>query len=231
MTVTLITGANKGLGYETARHLIELGHKVYLGARDEQRGRSAADALGAQFVRLDVTDDASLKAAAVTIFDREGRLDVLINNAGIAGARMTPDEVTAAEMRRVFDTNVFGIVRVIQAFLPLLRTSQAPVIVNVSSGLGSFAMVTDSETMESKVNSLAYSSAKAAVTMLTVQYAKGLPDMRVNAVDPGPTATDLNGHRGVQTVEMGADAIVKMATIGRDGPTGTFTDREGTVPW
>ena len=231
MSITLITGGNKGLGYETARRLIGLGHKVYIGARDEKRGRMAADEVGAQFVRLDVTDEVAVQEAAATILKSEGRLDVLVNNAGIAGGRSKPDEVTADEMRRVFETNVFGIVRVTQAFLPLLRKSETPVIVNVSSGLGSFAMVTNPETMESKVNSLPYSSSKAAVTMITVQYAKALPDMRVNAVDPGPTATDLNGHRGLQTVETGTDAIVRMATIGKDGPTGTFTDRKGTVPW
>lgn len=231
MTITLITGANKGLGYETARRLIDLGHKVYVGARDEQRGKAAADQLGAYFVRLDVTDDVSVREAAETIAKNEGRLDVLVNNAGISGERSSPQETTVDEMHRVFETNVFGVVRVTRAFLPLLRKSEAAVVVNVSSGLGSFAMVTNPETMESKLNSLSYSSSKAALTMLTVQYAKALPEMRVNAVDPGPTATDLNGHGGPQTVEMGTDAIVKMATIGKDGPTGTFTDRKGTMPW
>lgn len=230
-TITLVTGGNKGLGYETARRLIGLGHKVYIGARDEKRGRTAADELRARFVRLDVTDEGVVREAAATILESEGRLDVLINNAGVAGGRSKPDEVTAEEMRRVFETNVFGVVRVTQAFLPLLRKSEVPVIVNVSSGLGSFARVTNPETMESTVNSPPYSSSKAAVTMLTVQYAKALPEMRVNAVDPGPTATDLNAHRGPQTIEMGTDAIVKMATIGKCGPTGTFTDRTGAVPW
>ncbi len=231
MTITLITGANKGLGYETARRLIDLGHKVYIGARDEQRGKAAADQLGAHFVRLDVTDDVSVREAAETIAKNEGRLDVLVNNAGISGERSSPQETTVDEMHRVFETNVFGVVRVARAFLPLLRKSEAAVVVNVSSGLGSFAMVTNPETMESKLNSLSYSSSKAALTMLTVQYAKALPEMRVNAVAPGPTATDLNGHGGPQTVEMGTDAIVKMATIGKDGPTGTFKDRKGAVPW
>ena len=231
MTITLITGGNKGLGYETARRLIDLGHKVYIGARDEQRGKMAADQLGAQFVHVDVTDDVSVREAAATIVKNEGRLDVLVNNAGIAGEGVKLEEMTVDEMHRVFETNVFGVVRVTQAFLPLLRKSEAPVVVNVSSGLGSFAMVTNPKTMESKLNSLSYSSSKAALTMLTIQYAKALPEMRVNAVDPGPTATDLNGHGGPQTVEMGTDAIVKMATIGKDGPTGTFTDRKGTMPW
>ena len=231
MAITLITGGNKGLGYETARRLIKLGHKVYIGARDAERGQKAADELGARFLPLDVTDDATVQEAAAQISKLEGRLDVLINNAGITGGRIKPEEVTAEHMRQTFETNVFGVVRVTQAFLPLLHKSEAPVIVNVTSGLGSFAMVTNPETLESKINVLPYASSKSALTMLTVQYAKTLPDMRVNAVDPGPTATDLNGHAGPQTVEEGTDVIVKMAAIGKDGPTGTFTDRKGTVPW
>ena len=231
MTITLITGGNKGLGYETARRLIKLGHKVYIGARDAERGQKAADELGARFLPLDVTDDATVQGAAAQISKLEGRLDVLINNAGITGGRIKPEEVTAEHMRQTFETNVFGVVRVTQAFLPLLHKSEAPVIVNVTSGVGSFAMVTNPETLESKINVLPYASSKSALTMLTVQYAKTLPDMRVNAVDPGPTATDLNGHAGPQTVEEGTDVIVKMAAIGKDGPTGTFTDRKGTVPW
>jgi len=231
MTITLITGGNKGLGYEAARRLIALGHTVYIGARNAERGQKAADELGAQFLLLDVTDDVTVQEAAAQVTKIEGRLDVLINNAGVVGGRSKPEAVTTDEMYRTFETNVFGVVRVTQAFLPLLCKSEAPVIVNVSSGLGSFAMVTNPEKMESKINSLTYTSSKAALTMLTVQYAKALPEMRVNAVDPGATATDLNGHAGYQTVEEGTDAIVKMATIGKDGPTGTFTDRKGTVPW
>ena len=231
MTITLITGGNKGLGYETARRLIGLGHEVFLGARDAERGRKAADELGARFVLLDVNDDVSVRQAADHIDKAVGRLDVLINNAGISGARLKPEAVTADEMRRVFETNVFGVVRMTHACLPLLRRSDAGVIVNVSSGLGSFAWVMNPETMESKVNALAYSSSKAAVTMLTLQYAKALPELRINAVDPGPTATDLNAKAGPQTVEEGTDAIVKMATLGKDGPTGTFTNRKAAVPW
>ncbi|MCK1992345.1 SDR family NAD(P)-dependent oxidoreductase [Peribacillus muralis] len=231
MTITLITGGNKGLGYETARRLIEIGHKVYIGARNEELGKKAADELGAKFVLLDVTEDASVSDAVAQIVKSEGRLDVLINNAGISGPYTKPEDVTADEIRQVYETNVFGIVRVTNAFLPLLRKSDAPVIVNVTSGLGSFGMVTNPETMESKVNSLTYTSSKSAVTMLTVQYAKGLPDIRINAADPGATATDLNGHAGHQTVQEGTDAIVSLATIGKDGPTGTIIDRKGTLPW
>ncbi|WP_057915932.1 SDR family NAD(P)-dependent oxidoreductase [Peribacillus muralis] len=230
MTLTLITGGNKGLGFETARRLIGLGHTVYIGARNAENGKKAANELGAQFVLLDVTDNDSVNTAAAEIMKKEGHLDVLINNAGIVGGFSKPQDVTADEVRQSYETNVFGIVRVTQAFLPLLRKSEAPVIVNVSSGLGSFGMVTNPETLESKVNSLAYTSSKSAVTMLTVQYAKGLPNIRINAVDPGPTKTDLTGH-GHQTVEEGTDAIVRMATIGKEGPTGTFTNRNGEMPW
>ncbi|MDB4946127.1 MAG: short-chain dehydrogenase/reductase [Labilithrix sp.] len=230
MTSTLITGANKGLGYETARRLIALGHTVYIGARDAQRGQAAADRLGAKFVQLDVTDDASVAAAAAWIQQQPGGLDVLVNNAGILGAG-SPRETTADAVRAVYETNVFGIVRVTHAMLPLLQASANPVIVNVSSGLGSFAVVHDESRIESKVTALGYCSSKSAVTMLTIQYAKALPELRINVVDPGYTATDLNHHSGPQTVEQGTDAIVRLATIGKDGPTGTFQDAAGTVPW
>ena len=231
MTVTLITGANKGLGFETARRLIALGHAVYVGARDPVRGAAAAERLRARFVPLDVTDDASVSAAAAWIAQQETGLDVLINNAGIAGDRVTPADTTAEHVRRVYETNVLGIVRVTHAMLPLLRASEAPVIVNVSSALGSFATVTDPTRLESKFALLGYCSSKSAVTMLTVQYAKALPELRINAVDPGYTATDLNAHRGAQTVEQGTDAIVRLVTIGRDGPTGTFQDATGVIAW
>jgi len=231
MTTTLITGANKGLGFETARRLIALGHAMYLGARDRDKGEDAARQLGARFVPLDVTDDASVTAAAAWIEQQKTGLDVLINNAGIAGDRIAPADTTADHVRHVFETNVLGIVRVTHAMLPLLRASAAPVIVNISSRLGSFAAVTDPTRLESKYALLGYCASKAAVTMLTVQYAKALPEMRINAVDPGYTATDLNAHRGAQTVEQGTDAAVRLATIGRDGPTGTFQDAAGVIAW
>lgn len=231
MTITLITGGNKGLGYEAARRLSEIGHRVYLAARDESRGKAAAEAIGAQFVRLDVTDDRSVDAAATEVGEREGRVDVLINNAGIIGGGAASAETTVEDVRLVFETNVFGIVRVTHAFLPLLRKSSAPTIVNVSSGLGSFGVVNDPGRMESERTFLAYSSSKAAVSMLTVQYAKAFPEFRINVVDPGYTATDLNGHRGTQTVDQGAAIIVRMAQLGLDGPTGTYADVHGTVPW
>jgi NAD(P)-dependent dehydrogenase (short-subunit alcohol dehydrogenase family) len=231
MTVSFITGANKGLGYETARQLVRTGHTVYIGARDTGRGQAAASELGASFVQLDVTDQASVDAAAAAVGEAERRLDVLVNNAGISGSYAPAPQIDTAEMERVFGTNVFGIVRVTRAFLPLLEASQNPVIVNVGSALGSEGIVTDPAKIESRLPALAYASSKAAVIMLTVQYAKALPGIKVNVVEPGFTATDLNGNRGHQSVAEGAQIIVRMATIGADGPTGTFTDRNGTMPW
>jgi NAD(P)-dependent dehydrogenase (short-subunit alcohol dehydrogenase family) len=233
MTTTLITGANKGLGFETARRLIEAEHTVYVGARDAHRGREAAARLGARFVQLDVTDEDSVKAAAEFVRADAGRLDVLVNNAGIVGARKLGrvGEVTGADMMTTYDTNVFGVVRVTHAFLPLLEASDAPVVVNVSSGLGSLAATADPSRVEFQVTVLDYNSSKSALVMVTSQYAKAFPAIRFNAVDPGYTATDLNGHQGTQTVEEGADIIVRMASIGADGPTGGFFDKTGPVVW
>ena len=230
MTTTLITGANKGLGRETARRLLEAGHDVWITARDPERGRAAADDLGARFVRLDVTDGASIARAAEHVAAETG-LDVLVNNAGITGARVTVPDTTADQVREVYETNVFGLVRVFGAFSGLLARSDNPVVVNVSSGMGSLAVTSDPERIESTIVALAYPSSKTAVNMLTSQYAKAYPQMRINAVDPGYTATDLNDHSGVQTVQEGTDAIVRMATIDAGGPTGTFVDRNGIVPW
>jgi NAD(P)-dependent dehydrogenase (short-subunit alcohol dehydrogenase family) len=230
MTTTLITGANKGLGRETARRLVEAGHDVWIGARDATAGTDAAEALGARFVQIDVTDDASVEAAVATVRDAGG-LDVLVNNAGISGGFRPFADVRADDLERVYATNVLGLVRVTQAFVPLLEQSDNPVIVNVSSGMGSLAVTSDPSRIEHGIVSLAYPSSKSAVNMITSQYAKALPSMRVNAADPGYTATDLNGHRGTQTVTEGTDAIVALATVGPDGPTGTFVDRNGTVAW
>jgi len=228
MTVTLITGANKGLGYETALQLIEFGHTVYVGSRSVERGQAAASELGAHFVHLDVTDDASAKVAMSAIDEREGRLDVLVNNAGIS----TTAEVTGPEAMRVFDTNAIGLIRVTQAALPLLEKSENPVVVNVSSALGSFWAVTNPERRQFHFPSIIYGASKAAVSMLTVQYAKALPEIKFNAVEPGFTATDLTPFSGAgQPVEKGAEVIVRMATIGEDGPTGTFWENEGELAW
>jgi len=231
MPITFITGANKGLGYETARRLLALGHTVLLGARDPERGRAAAERLGARFVPIDVADDASVARAAADVAAHEGRIDVLINNAGIVGAFRPADELTGPDAAEVFNTNVAGIVRVTHAFLPLLRRAEHPAVINVGSGMGSIALTQDPDRAESKVVAPLYTASKAAVTMLTTQYARALPGIRVNAVDPGYTATDLNGHSGPQTVTEGTDAIVALATEGPEGGTGRFLDRFGPVRW
>ncbi|MGW2782482.1 SDR family NAD(P)-dependent oxidoreductase [Streptomyces populi] len=235
MTTTLVTGANKGLGLETARRLVAAGHTVYVGSRDPERGRRAAAGIGARPVVIDVTDDASVTAAARTV-EAGGGLDVLVNNAGVEGRGegnrvIGAAEVTAGTMRELFETNVFGVVRVLHAFLPLLRRSASPVVVNLSSGLASLAGATDPTSPAHAYPGVAYPSSKTAVNMITVQYAKAFPGMRINAVEPGFTATDLNGNTGTQTVEEGAGIIVRMARIGRDGPTGGFFDAAGPVPW
>jgi NAD(P)-dependent dehydrogenase (short-subunit alcohol dehydrogenase family) len=228
MTVTLVTGANKGLGYEAARQLIELGHTVYIGARSIDRGQSAAAELGTHLVQLEVTDDASVATALDVIANREGHLDVLVNNAGVS----TTADVNGQAALEVFDTNVIGIIRVTQAALPLLEKSENPVVVNVSSALGSFWAVTNPDRRQFHFPSIIYGSSKAAVSMLTVQYAKALPNIKFNAVEPGFTATDLTPFSGAgQPVEKGAEVIVRMATIGKDGPTGTFQEGEGELGW
>ncbi|MEW2502416.1 MULTISPECIES: SDR family NAD(P)-dependent oxidoreductase [unclassified Amycolatopsis] len=227
MTTTLITGANRGLGKETARQLVAAGHTAYLGARDEARGRAAAAEIGARFVRLDVTDDASVTAAFARI-DADGGLDVLVNNAGIALLALNgPDAL------KVFDTNAVSIVRVTEAALPLLKRSANPVVVNISSALGSFAANHDPARPASHVSAIVYGASKAAVSMLTVQYARAVPEIKVNAVEPGYTATELGGMANSEgrPVEVSARAVVRMATIGTDGPTGTFQEDDRELGW
>lgn len=231
MTISFITGANKGLGRETARRLVGLGHTVLVGARDAGRGAEAAAALGARFVPIDVTDDASVAAAAADVAGHEGRIDVLINNAGVHGPFGDPGAFTGTEALAVFDVNLAGVVRTTAAFLPLLRRSADPVIVNVSSGMGSLAFTHDPSRAESSVIAPLYTASKAALTMLTTQYAKALTDIRINAADPGYTATDLNGHTGPQTITEGTDAIVALATEKPGAGTGRFVDRTGAIAW
>jgi NAD(P)-dependent dehydrogenase (short-subunit alcohol dehydrogenase family) len=231
MTITFITGANKGLGRETARRLIEQGHTVLVGARDPELGRAAAADLGARFVPIDVTDEASVAAAAADVEKHEGSVDVLINNAGLHGPAGDPSELTGDDVLGVFDVNVAGVVRTTTAFLPLLRRSPDPVIINVSSAMGSLAATHDPARAESGVIAPVYTSSKAALTMLTTQYAKALPGIRVNAADPGYTATDLNAHTGPQTVTEGTDAIVTLATEGPGHGSGRFVDRHGEIAW
>ena len=236
-TIALITGANKGIGLETARQFGACGFTVLAGARDEERGLSAerelrADGVDARFVSLDVTADASVREAADWIEREYGRLDILVNNAGIARGNPA-SETNLDTMREVYEANVFGVIRVTNAMLPLLRRALAARIVNVSSEVGSISSMTDpaSPLAQMPMASLAYPSSKAALNMLTIKWARAHPRWRVNAADPGFTATDLNSQRGTQTVHEGTEAIVRLASVGPDGPTGTFADRLGAVPW
>ncbi|WP_018500991.1 SDR family NAD(P)-dependent oxidoreductase [Parafrankia discariae] len=227
MTVTLITGANRGIGYETARQLLELGHDVYVGARDVARGEAAAAALGARFVQLDVTDDASVSSALTAIGAAEGRLDVLVHNAGVLETGL--DGPAAL---RSFDTNAVGIVRVTEAALPLLRKSSNPTVVTISSSAGSFWAVNNPERPEFALPLALYSASKSAATMLTVQYAKSQPGVKFNALEPGTTATDMTAAFGIgRPVEESARVVVRLATLDPTGPTGTFQDEAGELPW
>jgi NAD(P)-dependent dehydrogenase (short-subunit alcohol dehydrogenase family) len=235
MTTELITGANKGLGHETARRLAKLGWTVHVGARDHERGRATAAELAergadVRFLPLDVTSDTSV-AEAVANLDPLGALDVLINNAGIMAPRVSVRDTGPEHFLDCFGVNLLGPVRVTRAMLPLLDRSENPRVVMVSSGMGSVSVTTDPERLESGIVALVYPSSKAALNMVTTQYAKALPRFRVNAVDPGYTATDLNEHRGPQTVEEGAEVIVRMAQVSADGPTGGFFSDAGPVPW
>lgn len=236
MTIALITGANRGLGHETARQLAGRGWTILLGARDPDKGRVAAEKLAADGadvrpVTIDVTDDDSVAAAVEQVASWTDHLDVLVNNAGIIGSTTPPLETGPEDFLACFGVNLLGPVRVTRAFLPLLAKAELPRVVMVSSGMGSFGITTDPDRLESGFVSLVYPSSKAALNMVTTMYAKALPDWKVNAVDPGYTATDLNGHSGQKTVEEGARIIVEMAAVGPDGPTGGFFDDTGRVPW
>ncbi|GGM05660.1 SDR family oxidoreductase [Micromonospora yangpuensis] len=237
--IALVTGANKGIGLEIARQLGRRGTTVLLGARDPDRGRRAAEALtgaglSAVALRLDVTDGRSVADAADRIGQRYGRLDILVNNAGIAGAFTgPPSEVTLAQLREVYETNVFGVVAVTNAMLPLLRRSAAGRIVNMSSEVGSLTVNSAPDSRFRDYHQLAYQSSKTALNAVTVAYAKELRDttIKVNSANPGFTATDLNHHRGHQSVEQGAVVAVRLAALGPDGPTGTSQDDTGIIPW
>ncbi|OIK02202.1 SDR family NAD(P)-dependent oxidoreductase [Streptomyces monashensis] len=237
-TIALVTGANKGIGYEIAAGLGALGWSVGVGARDEERREAAVakllaagvDAFG---VPLDVTDDASVTAAAGLVQDRAGRLDVLVNNAGITGsAPQLPTTVDPSTVWAAVQTNVIGVIRVTNAMLPLLRRSTSPRIVNMSSSVGSLTRQT-TPGAETGPIAVAYAPSKTFLNAVTVQYAKELHDTNIliNAACPGFCATDLNGFRGVRTPEQGAAVALRLAALPDDGPTGRFFDDAGEVPW
>jgi NAD(P)-dependent dehydrogenase (short-subunit alcohol dehydrogenase family) len=238
--VALITGANKGIGFAIARGLLDQGIVVYLGARDAARGDRAAAALagtrsGARFVHLDVTDSASIAAAADRIDHDEGVLDILVNNAGIVGPVHPPSQTAVRDIRETYETNVFGVVAVTNGMLPLLRKSRAGRIVNLTSDLGSLTTAASDPAFPQL---LAYNSSKAALNAVTITYANELRDQKilVNAVSPGSVATDQNGHRGVLTPDQGAKLPIRMATLPTGGPTGIAVTadadlKEHPLPW
>jgi len=247
-TIALVTGANKGIGLETARQFGARGFTVLAGARDEARGREAervlrADGADATFVRLDVSSDASVRAAAAWIEREYGRLDILLNNAGIARGN-PPSQTDLDLMREVYEVNVFGVIRVTNAMLPLLRRAPAARIVNVSSEVGSITSMTDPASPLAQMPAgLAYPSSKAALNMITAMYAKELQDtpIKVNAANPGYTKTDLNRNSGLRSVTEGAEASVYLATLPAGGPSGILwghlwtpdgpADAYGALPW
>ncbi|HTR36409.1 MAG TPA: SDR family oxidoreductase [Bryobacteraceae bacterium] len=235
--VALITGANKGIGFEIARGLGARKIVVLVGARDEGRGKAAADKLkgegiDARAVPLDVTNPDSIARTAQWIKDQFGRLDILVNNAGIADWGK-PSDVDLAKVREVYDTNVFGPMATTQAMLPLLRQSPRGRIVNVSSHLGSMAAASDPESPISQFLALGYNTSKSALNSMTVQFANELrrTPIKVNAICPGYCATDINGNSGPRSAAQGAVVAIKYATIPDDGPSGGYFDDNGAIPW
>ncbi|MGU3411231.1 SDR family NAD(P)-dependent oxidoreductase [Microbacterium sp. M1A1_1b] len=227
MTTTLVTGASRGLGKETARQLVAAGHTVWIGVRDLQAGTAVAEEIGAHAVQLDVTDDASV-AAAFAHLDAQGGLDVLVNNAGIAMLGLNGPDALA-----VFDTNAVGIVRTTEAALPVLRRSANPIVVNIGSALGSFAATHDPAKPASTVNAIVYGASKAAVSMLTSQYARAVPEVHFVVLEPGYTATELGGVPNAHGRPVGVSAatVVAAASEGPQGPTGVFLEDGEPLGW
>ncbi|RDG39969.1 SDR family oxidoreductase [Streptomyces corynorhini] len=239
-TIALVTGANKGIGYEIAAGLGALGWSVGVGARDDRRRTAAVERLRAAGVdafgvALDVTDDASVTAAARLIEERAGHLDVLVNNAGITGGGpQEPTSVDPAIIRTVVETNVIGVIRVTNAMLPLLRRSAAPRIVNMSSSVGSLTRQSGGDAAQSTGPvAVAYAPSKTFLNAVTLQYVRELSgtNILINVACPGYVATDLNGFHGVRTPQQGAAIAVELATLPDDGPTGQFFEDAGAVPW
>lgn len=237
--IALVTGANKGIGFEIAQQLAEHGVQVLLGARNERRGREAAESIsrGGSTVHpllLDVTDVRTISDAVSLIDRRHGHLDILVNNAGISGSFTgEPSQATADDLREVYETNVFGVVEVTNAMLPLLRRAPAARIVNVSGHGASLSLITDPASPFAHVNMIAYQSSKTALNAITVAYSKELKDtpIKVNVALPGYVATDINNHRGTRTPAQGAVIAVRLALLDAHGPNGATLAEDGTVPW
>lgn len=238
--VALVTGANKGIGFAIAQKLARLGTSVLVGARDSSRGEQAAarirqEGLDAQYLKLDVTEAVSVEDAARAVNERFGRLDILINNAAIASdTTLPPSEASLDNIRKVFETNFFGVIAVTQAMLPLLRKSAAGRIVNLTSGLGSLSMQSDPAWPFRASNILGYNSSKTALNAFTVSLANELrgTSIKVNAASPGgPCRTDMNNNTGTRSPEEGAETPLWLATLPDDGPTGGFFRDRQVVPW
>lgn len=236
--IALITGANKGIGFEAARQLGQGGVHVLIGARDAERGQNAAgvlagEGLSVRAVALDVTDQSSIDRAVADIGEHEGRLDILVNNAGIGLERFVPSALELASLRRTMETNFFGAFAMVRAFLPLIQRSDAGRIVNVSSSLGSLHHLTDPQWVGYNSMFTAYSMSKTALNGLTAMVSAELhgTTAKVNSVEPGFSATDMTGGQGFQTAADAARVIVKYATIGANGPNGGYFDLNGPLPW
>lgn len=239
--IALVTGANKGIGFEIARQLGVQDITILIGARDQARGEAAiqklhAEKIEAVVVQLDVTNQASIDAAAAFIDQSYGRLDMLVNNAGISVREWStpPSQLSLEDVQKTFATNVFGVFAVTCAMLPLLRRSEAGCIVNLSSEMGSLSINSDADSPIAKLPpTLAYNASKTALNALTVFFAKELQGtpIKVNSVSPGYVATDLNGHSGYLTAEQGARVPVTYATLPADGPTGGFFGANGQIAW
>jgi NAD(P)-dependent dehydrogenase (short-subunit alcohol dehydrogenase family) len=245
--VALVTGANKGIGFQIAKDLAMHGLVVLVGSRDSANGEMAAKSIGkgAHAIQLDVTDQSSIIAAAERIRKEFGRLDVLVNNAGIAFAGKPdvpfeerlksniPSFASIDDVRRIYETNVFGVMAVTQAMLPLLREAPGGRIVNIGSSSGSLTLNSKPDNKHRQMFGAAYSPSKAALHAISLAFAIELEktNIKVNIACPGFTATDLNGFRGTRTVEQGAREAVRLALLGPEGPTGTLSDEDGPVPW
>ncbi|GGF67312.1 short-chain dehydrogenase [Azorhizobium oxalatiphilum] len=235
----LVTGANKGLGLAIAKGLASAGLSVWMGARDRSRGEDAVQTLRGEgfdvrFVQIDVADDASVCRAAESVGQEIDALDVLVNNAGIVLDLQTPPSAMSLDdVKATYEVNLFGPIRVTQAFAPLLKEADDARIVNMSSGLGSLTLITDPTSLFSSVNLLAYTSSKVALNAVTVSFAKEFEPfgIKINAVEPGNVRTDLNGNTGSLTPDEGAETAIRMALVDKDGPTGGFFGSQGRQPW
>jgi NAD(P)-dependent dehydrogenase (short-subunit alcohol dehydrogenase family) len=235
----LVTGANKGIGFAIAKGLAEQGMIVWIGARDPERGEAAVaelkkDGLNARFLAIDVADDVSVQKAAARLSDEIDALQVLVNNAGIlVDVSTPPSQIPMEDIKLTFEVNLFGPIRVAQAFVPLLKAAGDARVVMMGSGVGSLALITDPTSLYSSVNLLDYTASKVALNAVTVSFAKELAPfgIKVNVAEPGHVRTDLNKNTGFISAEEGAQTAIKMAVIGSDGPTGGFFGSHGRQPW